>query len=1051
MLLSKNSFLHYFRSKYPIFIFFLSLSLFFPFFFLQSQTKKYEGKIIGDIEFYGLENIKNTELKKLIDTKVGSKLSLSNLNRDIKILYKTGYFKQVTIGARLLPPSLQKDKKEKLLLIFQFEELAIVSSIKILGVKNLNSQELLSHITFQEGDRYNPIQIKKSAAAIKEKYLKDGYFLIEVWPRVSWQGASKKNSSKSKRALVYFFIDEGESIPISKINILGANRVKASEIVKILEQKEDESSSENSSFDETLYNSDKERIVEFAKSKGFLDASIDEEKTGYEIRWKEKNNLSAGRVVLITYSLLEGSTSYYAGYSIEHNISSLNRQLNPSFLTKDLKKEYKNKPIYKVDELLERLLFTVDRIGEVFSHLQFQQDNALIYNLYSSQGYAFMNTRQHYVDFKLNRETLAKYRTCLKKKTGDKCGKDAKYLKLDNLEKLLTKKKSLLNQKFRHVHFTIYENNLAYIEKIIITGNEKTKEHIIRRELLFKEGQLFNSRKINESRQRLINLQFFEEVNFQLRPASSNNKVNLVVEIEEKSTGMLSAGGGVGSLTGFTITAQISDSNFQGNGTRIGTNFSVGGLSQSVSVDYAEPWIYEKCTKYSNFYYRNIWHDLNESKDFNEMRKILSRLQEKDDDIRRRITALLKKTEKDLQKSTSVSLSIEEWDRLKSKMRSYLRDQVSKEEKCYRDTPRPWSLSFGISYNSVLINFNSQNSVPYIPNQYEERAIILSLGTTHRLSTFWSHYHSLSFSFIQYLNAVGSAHSNSNIEPYLGGLFGINRLRNSLIYSSIDNSFNPTRGLLQKFEIDIVGNFLGGTSHYNRYTISTVLYVSPFDFTFGRKNAKKELKRYRFVQEFTFTARYTERTKPVYAEQDLPYLSSAFQDSLYLGGTGTGSSASRLRGYVSTGADRLAGLPNPWLDGGHHLIAFGTEFRIPIDPRFAWLVVFLDAGILLDEPNYYTGLQRSQYSTSTPECSANLQDYPIPGVCAEKWHDPNRYTLKSIKLDSFLFSWGIGIRIQVPQFPIRLYFSRRLYRDGFFLKEVNQDWTFEFALGDARF
>ena len=100
------------------------------------------------------------------------------------------------------------------------------------------------------------------------------------------------------------------------------------------------------------------------------------------------------------------------------------------------------------------------------------------------------------------------------------------------------------------VVFDIIEGNKVYIYKIDISGNLKTEDKIIRKQIEFIEGDSFNISKIRKSEQNLRTLGMFENVGITFDESVDNNKTNLNVEVTEKSTGEFSIGAGYSSLDG---------------------------------------------------------------------------------------------------------------------------------------------------------------------------------------------------------------------------------------------------------------------------------------------------------------------------------------------------------------------------------------------------------------------------------------------------------------------------------------------------------------------
>lgn len=143
----------------------------------------------------------------------------------------------------------------------------------------------------------------------------------------------------------------------------------------------------------------------------------------------------------------------------------------------------------------------------------------------------------------------------------------------------------------------VEENNKAHIENIFITGNEKTKDFVIERELEVHEGEIFNANKIQRSREKLFSLQYFAAVNIDVKPGSEMGLVDLIFDVEEQKTGLFSFGLTY-STAGYGIAffEEVSARNFLGRGLRLYERVSIGFTSQAVEVGLDEPWLFHTPT-----------------------------------------------------------------------------------------------------------------------------------------------------------------------------------------------------------------------------------------------------------------------------------------------------------------------------------------------------------------------------------------------------------------------------------------------------------------------
>lgn len=185
-----------------------------------------------------------------------------------------------------------------------------------------------------------------------------------------------------------------------------------------------------------------------------------------------------------------------------------------------------------------------------------------------------------------------------------------------------------LNRDTRKVDVTyqIQEGDLYFVEKVLVRGNTKTKDMVIRRELRIRPGEKFDGEKIEKSKQRLENLNYFEEITYDTEPGSEPNRKDLVFRVKEKRTGELSFGGGVSSIDRFVGFAEISQRNFDllnwprftGGGQSLSLSGRVGSISRNFDLNFTEPYLFNKPVSWSSDLYNT--HQSSENVDFEEGR-----------------------------------------------------------------------------------------------------------------------------------------------------------------------------------------------------------------------------------------------------------------------------------------------------------------------------------------------------------------------------------------------------------------------------------------------
>ena len=147
------------------------------------------------------------------------------------------------------------------------------------------------------------------------------------------------------------------------------------------------------------------------------------------------------------------------------------------------------------------------------------------------------------------------------------------------------------------ITFTIKEGSLIRVREIHITGNDKTRDNVIRRELRVDEQEVLNSAAIRRSFQRLNNLNFFETV--ELFPEQvEEDKVDVEVRVKEKPTGQFSIGGGFSTLDRFTAIANITEGNLFGLGYMVRIRGQVGVRRTIGVLTFRNPALFDGPTSF---------------------------------------------------------------------------------------------------------------------------------------------------------------------------------------------------------------------------------------------------------------------------------------------------------------------------------------------------------------------------------------------------------------------------------------------------------------------
>ncbi len=139
--------------------------------------------------------------------------------------------------------------------------------------------------------------------------------------------------------------------------------------------------------------------------------------------------------------------------------------------------------------------------------------------------------------------------------------------------------------------FSIDEGPRTYIERINVRGNTRTRDYVIRREFDLSEGDAYNRALVDRAERRLKNLDFFKAVKILTEPGSSSDRVILIVDLEEKSTGDFSVSGGYSTTDGALAEVSISERNFLGRGLYAKAAVTYGQYARGYSLSFVEPYL----------------------------------------------------------------------------------------------------------------------------------------------------------------------------------------------------------------------------------------------------------------------------------------------------------------------------------------------------------------------------------------------------------------------------------------------------------------------------
>jgi len=142
------------------------------------------------------------------------------------------------------------------------------------------------------------------------------------------------------------------------------------------------------------------------------------------------------------------------------------------------------------------------------------------------------------------------------------------------------------------IQYNLKAGSKVTINDVLISGNDTTKDRVIRRYIYLAPGDKFSATDLRDSKSALGRTGFFEKVDIQSQRVS-DDKINLLVKVKETSTGTISAGGGYGSYEGLMVNASISDKNLFGSGLNTTLGFEISKISKNYNLSFVNPKVWD--------------------------------------------------------------------------------------------------------------------------------------------------------------------------------------------------------------------------------------------------------------------------------------------------------------------------------------------------------------------------------------------------------------------------------------------------------------------------
>ena len=453
--------------------------------------------VVSDIQVKGLQRIALGTVYSYLPVNVGEKFSLDNVSPAIKALFKTGFFKDVSL------------ERQGSTLIVNVVERPSIAKIVFEGNKDLSKDDLtkaLDKIGLAEGKIFDRQILDKVEQELTRQYLSHGKYGLKIKIDVA-------NLTRN-RVGINIKISEGRVTKIKQINIVGNTAFDRKTLLKAFELSTSNILSfytKDDQYSKQKLAADLETLRSYYLDRGYINFSV--ESTQVAITPDKKD-------IYVTINIKEGDV-----YKLNKVKLSGNLVVAPTELIK---------------------LMTVGP-GETFSRKNATETSKAIQDRLGDEGYAFANV---------------------------------------NMVPEINE-----GQKTVDMAFFVELGKRVYVHRINMSGNSKTRDEVLRREMRQMEASWASSAKIQRSKTRLERLGYFESVNVENPPVvGTTDQIDVNYTVVEKSSGNLSAGIGFSQVQGIVLNANIAQNNVFGSGKQVNIAFNNSSYITSYQFGFANPY-----------------------------------------------------------------------------------------------------------------------------------------------------------------------------------------------------------------------------------------------------------------------------------------------------------------------------------------------------------------------------------------------------------------------------------------------------------------------------
>lgn len=450
---------------------------------------------------------------------------------------------------------------------------AVAQSISVSGNKRVEAETIRSFVTLAPGESYTQARIDR---AIKDLFATGLFSDVRI-----------------RRAGSGIAVHVVENSLINRVTFVGNSKVKSEALFGEIQSRS------RGPFSQTMVDQDVARIREIYSRAGRANAQVD----------AQIANRGDGRVD-VTFQIKEGDKT---------GISAIRFQGNNAFSAWKLK---------SVMATTESNFLSFLKSSDIYDPQRIAADLELIRRFYLKNGYADFRVvssnaeldsagKGYIVDIVVDegpRYTVAgadveshitdvdaaRLRSSIRTRSGQTYNAEDVEKSVDGISREVAQRgyafaqvrprgdRDPVNRTVKIV-YSVEQGPRVYVERIVVRGNTRTRDYVVRREFDIGEGDAYNKAAVDRAERRLRNLGFFKTVRISNEPGSSPDRVIINVDVEDQATGSFSIAGGYSTSEGFLAEVSLQETNFQGKGQFVRISASNGQKSRGGEFSFTEP------------------------------------------------------------------------------------------------------------------------------------------------------------------------------------------------------------------------------------------------------------------------------------------------------------------------------------------------------------------------------------------------------------------------------------------------------------------------------